>query len=270
MASSKKTKEDRRRKREYEARVVVHERAVTRAKRDNVVALVALAVVAVVATLAQIFFFTGGPGSVAASTEQPVASEPSATTPVDQTGPPVQTNAAEVPSPEIAQGRTWAGTMTFNETLQLGIELDGAAAPQAVSNMIALNEQSYYDGTSCHRLTTQGLFVLQCGDPEGTGRGGPGYSWGPVENAPADGVYPAGTIAMARVGNDAYSMGSQFFIVYEDTTLPADSAGGYTVMGKVTSGLDELKTQIVDQGVAGGAGDGPPVAPAVITGIVLQ
>lgn len=268
VATPKKSKVERRRKREYEARLVVHERQQKRLKRDNVVALISLAVVAILVAAAQVFFFTAGPGSVVASTETP---EPSASEPaIDPiTGLPIQTNGPDVPSPDIAEGRTWTGTMTFNETLQLGIELDGAAAPQAVSNMIALNDTSYFDGTTCHRLTTAGLFVLQCGDPDATGMGGPGYNWGPIENDPEDGFYPAGTIAMARVGGDGYSMGSQFFIVYEDTTLPADAAGGYTVMGMVTSGLDELRDQIVAQGVDGGATDGAPVAPAVITGIEL-
>lgn len=258
MASSKKTKEDRRRKREYEARVVVHERRVKRSKRDNVAALVTLAVVAVLAAGAQVFFFTGGPGAVVV--------EPTPTAEATADPAPVYTEAG----PDYGEFRTWTGTMTFNDDIQLGIELDGEAAPKAVSNLVSLNEQSYFDGTSCHRLTTDGLFVLQCGDPEGTGGGGPGYSWGPVENAPADGVYPAGTIAMARVGGDGFSMGSQFFIVYEDTTLPADAAGGYTVMGKITSGLDDLVAGIVDAGVADGATDGAPVAPAVITGIALE
>ncbi|GGA57521.1 hypothetical protein GCM10011490_04130 [Pseudoclavibacter endophyticus] len=266
MASSKKTKEERRRKREYEARVVVNERQVKRNRRDNIAALVALAVVVVLVTGAQVYYFTGGPGSTAAETSDPATTETAPATP-DATEPELDPN---VPSADLAEGRSWTGTMTFNDELELGIELDGSSAPQAVSNMIALGEESYFDGTSCHRLTTSGLFVLQCGDPEGTGTGGPGYSWGPVENAPEDGVYPAGTIAMARVGNDGYSMGSQFFIVYEDTELPADSAGGYTVMGQVTSGLDDLVAQIVDEGVEGGATDGAPVAPAVITDLTLE
>ena len=76
--------------------------------------------------------------------------------------------------------------------------------------------------------------MLQCGDPNGDGTGGPGYTFGPIENVPKDGVYPAGTIAMANAGQPD-SQGSQFFIVYKDTTLPR---GGYTVFGQVTSGLD--------------------------------
>src|SRR5438067_82816 len=82
-----------------------------------------------------------------------------------------------------------------------------------------LTQQGFYTGLTCHRLTVKSLYVLQCGDPNGDGSGGPGYSFGPIENAPKDGVYPAGTIAMANTGQPN-SQGSQFFLVYKDTTLP--------------------------------------------------
>ncbi|MFD0995487.1 peptidyl-prolyl cis-trans isomerase B (cyclophilin B) [Pseudoclavibacter chungangensis] len=255
MASSKQSRENKRRQRAFEARVAVNDRQQRRRKRDNVAAGITLAVVALLAGAAQVFFFVGGPG---APVTEPVATETTS----------AETPAATAPDPALAEGRTWTGTMTFNGSLELGIDLNGAAAPQAVANMISLSQSGYYDDTACHRLTTEGLYVLQCGDPEGTGQGGPGYTWGPIENAPADGVYPAGTIAMART-QDPNSMGSQFFIVYEDTTLPTDG-GGYTIFGTVTSGLDELRSQIVAQGVQGGASDGAPVAPAVITGISLS
>jgi peptidyl-prolyl cis-trans isomerase B (cyclophilin B) len=121
-------------------------------------------------------------------------------------------------------------------------------APCTVNSFVALAEQGYFDDTHCHRLTTAGIFVLQCGDPTGTGTGGPGYSYGPVENAPKDNVYQAGTVAMARQGDKGDSMGSQFFLVYKDSTIPADSAGGYTVLGDVTKGED-----VVDKVAAEGA-----------------
>ena len=132
--------------------------------------------------------------------------------------------------------------------------LDGAKAPQAVSSAIFLSRNGFWNGTPCHRLVTSGIYVLQCGDPTGSGSGGPGYSFGPVENAPKDGVYPAGTVAMART-SDPNSNGSQFFIVYKDSQLPTDS-GGYTVLGKVTSGLDVV--QKVAAGGAEGGSDGAP------------
>ncbi len=101
-----------------------------------------------------------------------------------------------MPPKSLAAGRTWTatvattcGTMTFT--------LDGKKAPQTVASFIFLARKGFFDNTPCHRLTTSGLFVLQCGDPTGTGSGGPGYEFG-IENAPATGDYPAGTVAMAR------------------------------------------------------------------------
>jgi len=111
--------------------------------------------------------------------------------------------------------------------------------------------------------------VLQCGDPDGDASG-PGYSYGPIENAPADDVYPAGTIAMARVGQDAQSIGSQFFVVYDDTTIGSDSAGGYTVVGRVTSGLAELKAGVTSAGTVDGSTDGSPAVPTIITAFSVQ
>ncbi|WP_449385171.1 peptidylprolyl isomerase [Cellulomonas soli] len=174
--------------------------------------------------------------------------------------------SALVPDPALAEGRAWTGTIHLAQG-DIGVELDGAAAPQAVANFVTLAGQGFFDSTSCHRLTTSGIFVLQCGDPEGTGQGGPGYTWGPIENAPADDMYPAGTIAMARVGDDASSMGSQFFLVYEDSQIPSDSAGGYTVFGHITSGMDVLKA-IADAGTV--EGTETPVSDVIIKGVETQ
>ena len=77
------------------------------------------------------------------------------------------------------------------------LDLDGKKAPQTVASFIFLARKGYFDNTTCHRLTTSGLYVLQCGDPTGSGSGGPGYGFG-IENAPKAGDYPAGTLAMAR------------------------------------------------------------------------
>jgi peptidyl-prolyl cis-trans isomerase B (cyclophilin B) len=154
--------------------------------------------------------------------------------------------------------------------IPLGVSLDGHLAPQAVSSTIDLSVAGFYNQLSCHRLTTSGIFVLQCGDPSGDGTGGPGYTYGPVENAPADDLYAAGTIAMARKGGDVASMGSQFFIVYKDSVIPSDAAGGYTVIGHVTSGLDRLIAEVTDKGVAGGAADGQPAIAVVIGSLTLN
>ncbi|RUR00732.1 peptidylprolyl isomerase [Labedella endophytica] len=263
MAPSKneerQAREARQRLKAYKARQAVHEHRTSRRVRDNWIAAVLVVVVAAGVTIGQLAFLQVGPFDTATP-------EASASASADPSAAP----AVELPSPDLAEDRTWTGTMTIND-IPLDIELDGAAAPQGVSAFVALTQAGFYDGLSCHRLTTsEGFGVLQCGDPNGDGSGGPGFSYGPIENAPADDVYPAGTIAMARQGGDGSSMGSQFFIVYTDTTIPADEAGGYTVLGQVTSGLEGLVSGVVDAGTADGGTDGAPAVPATITSVTVQ
>ncbi|MGO4534223.1 peptidylprolyl isomerase [Leifsonia sp. 2MCAF36] len=256
--NDREARQARERLRAYQARQTVHEHKVKRRKRDNWVAGIAAVVIVALAVGTQLLYFSAGPGMAKASS----SASPSA-------APTASPSAGAVPSKTLAEDRTWTGTMTING-IPLGISLDGAAAPQAVSSTVSLVQKKFYDGLTCHRLTNGGFYVLQCGDPEGTGAGGPGYSYGPIENAPTDNVYKAGTIAMARQSNNASSQGSQFFIVYEDTTIPADPAGGYTVIGQVTSGLDQLKAQVTDKGVQGGTTDGKPTVPTTIDTFTLQ
>lgn len=259
MATSKSTereaREARERLRRYKARQTVHEHGRKRRSRDNVIAIVGVLVVVALATGTQLFYFTGGPG-----TPTPA---PTATAEASQ-------NVGDVPDPAIAEGRTFTGDLTLND-VPLGISLDGALSPQAVASFVTSAQDGYYVGKTCHRLVsspTAGL--IQCGSLDGTGAPDPAYSFGPVENTPASGIYPAGTIAMARGGDDAYSNGRQFFIVFADATLPDDSVGGYTVIGTVTSGLDQLGAQIAAAGVVGGAADGAPVVATSITGLTIQ
>jgi peptidyl-prolyl cis-trans isomerase B (cyclophilin B) len=176
---------------------------------------------------------------------------------------------ATVPDASLSEYRQWTGEMTL-EDVELSLSLQGELAPQAVANFVHLSKNGFYLDTACHRLTTAGIFVLQCGDPLGTGNGNPGYTFGPVENAPEDNFYPAGTIAMARSSNGADTQGSQFFIVYQDSTIPSDLAGGYTVLGAVTSPLDEFIDRFVTPGVEGGATDGRPLALAQIRSITIR
>jgi peptidyl-prolyl cis-trans isomerase B (cyclophilin B) len=141
-----------------------------------------------------------------------------------------------LPSPDpTLEGRTALVTMATNQGT-ITMSLDGEKAPCTVRSFLSLTRQNYFDNTSCHRLTTSGIFVLQCGDPTGTGTGGPGYQFG-EENLPTAAApnYPKGTVAMARSAQPGTN-GSQFFIVYADTTLPAS----YTVFGTVSSGIDVL------------------------------
>lgn len=251
-------REARERLKAYQARQTVHEHATKRRFRDNVIAIIGVVVIAALATATMIFYFSGGPGT-------PKASPSSSASPSTAAGKNVG-----APDPSLAEGRTWTGTLTLN-SVAMGVSLDGAKAPQAVSGIIQDVKAGYYPGKTCHRLAESTNFgIIQCGSIDGKGGSDPAFSYGPVENAPADNVYKAGTIAMARASGDGYSNGHQFFICFEDTTLPTDAAGGYTVVGTVTSGLDQLKSQIVSAGIAGGATDGAPVTPTTITAFTLQ
>lgn len=169
---------------------------------------------------------------------------------------------------DLPEPLTGAGTLDATLSTTCGdivVELFGDQAPQTVASFEFLAEQGYWDDSPCHRLTTQGLFVLQCGDPTGTGRGNPGYGYG-IENAPADGIYPPGTLAMART-QDPDSNGGQFFIVYDDTQLPVEG-GGYSIFGQVTEGLDIVEA-IAAEGGEGGAPDGAPAQPISILSVEL-
>ncbi|WP_380168291.1 peptidylprolyl isomerase [Jannaschia sp. R86511] len=279
MTSKREREYARRRQEKFEQKIAGKEAVRGRSRVRNAV-VAGVAVLAVVGAVVAATVW-GGPGdgtdgelaadAVASTLPEEVEDTPAAADaatgeaapPADDTCPPgsevdpapAQFDAA----PEPVSG-SW--TVTLATTCgDVTLQLDADAAPQGVGNLVFLAQEGWYDGTPCHRLTTQGIFVLQCGDPTGTGTGGPGYAFGPIENAPADDVYPAGTVAMARVGGDGESMGSQFFLVYEDSTIPSDGAGGYTVLGRVTEGLDIVR--LVAEG--GLAADG--VAPARSIGI---
>lgn len=235
----------------FEAKQKLEQSKATRRKADNKLALMFGAGAVVLAIVGQLAYFSFGPGSVTESTE----------------AEPVE-NAELVPSPALAESRTWTGSMLVGDA-NLELELDGVNAPQAVANFIDLSRKGFFEGITCHRLVTDGIYVLQCGDPQGNGSGGPGYNFGPIENAPSDDNYEAGVLAMARVGGDGSSMGSQFFIVYEDSRIPSDAVGGYTVFGTITAGLDQL-APIVEAGVEGGASDGPPALATALSAIELR
>ena len=140
----------------------------------------------------------------------------------------------------------------------------GSKAPITVTQLATLARGGFFNNTLCHRLTTQGLYVLQCGDPTATGSGGPNFTYRD-ENLPAEGLnnYPAGTVAMANSGPG--TNGSQFFLVFADTTLGAN----YTIWGTITQGLDIVKA-IAKAGVKGGGADGPPNQPIAINRVIVS
>ncbi|RAG85456.1 peptidylprolyl isomerase [Streptacidiphilus pinicola] len=161
---------------------------------------------------------------------------------------------------------------TYTATLKtscgdVGLKLDATHAPKTVNNFVFLAQQGFFDHSHCHRLTTAGIYVLQCGDPTATGTGSPGYKFDDEYlNDPAiqGGTYPAGTLAMANSGPN--TNGSQFFLVYKDSQLSAN----YTPFGTITSGLDILN-HIARDGSdnSNGQGDGKPNDNVVINSVAV-
>jgi len=156
------------------------------------------------------------------------------------------------------------------------VSLDADKAPCTVNSFVSLAKQGYFENTKCHRLVSQGLFVLQCGDPSATGAGGPGYQFDDElvdkdprlqpclgQSDPTSGkevcTYTAGTVAMANAG--AGTNGSQFFLVYKDSPLPA----AYTVFGRMSAaGVKTVQTIAKE----GNAPDGvAPKTPVTITSV---
>jgi peptidyl-prolyl cis-trans isomerase B (cyclophilin B) len=258
-------------------------RAASARRRRQIQASVA-AGLAVVVVVVGIIWATGGFDSN--KKKSTTAADDCAWTPI-----PASANVKDVGKPPTTDIRK-TGTSTMTITTNQGVieaQLDRAGAPCTAASFAYLAGKKFFDNTKCHRLTTSGIYVLQCGDPSGTGSGGPAYKFpdekmptpaeptpapsssaspSPSSSAsPATNLYPAGTLAMANSGVD--TNGSQFFIVYKDgSALEAK----YTVFGKVTKGLD-----IVQKIAAGGVnptdpsnpGDGAPKTEVTIQSLTV-
>ena len=245
----------------YQAKQDLISNRAVRSKKDNRFFLAVAAGAVALAFAGQLAYFSFGPGGqeadLAATTDQ--VETPADATDADTTG---------VPDVSLAEGRLWNGALNLNGQ-ELTFDLAGDLAPQAVANFVSLSKNGFYEGVSCHRLVTSGIYVLQCGDPSGDGSGGPGYNWGPIENAPEADLYTEGVLAMARRGGDDSSMGSQFFIVYQDSTIPSDAVGGYTVFGSITGGLDLVKA-IAEAGTIDGSSDASPLDEVLISSVSVE
>ncbi len=256
-------------------------------RRNQIIAVVAALVVVLAGVLALVLT-NRSDDDVASGDGSPSPTASPSTSVSPSTSPSTSPSGSVSPSPSVSvKGCTKAPTPTVKtqtwssppadtrpagtkSTLTLAtncgdivIEMvPNEKAPQTTTSMVFLAQQGFYTASDCFRLTTEGIFVLQCGSPNNDGTGGPGYDL-PDENLPtATGVnYPRGTVAMANAG--AGTSGSQFFIVYKDTTLPAS----YTIWGTVVSGLDVVE-KIGEAGVTPGSAnmsDGTPAQPIVIT-----
>jgi peptidyl-prolyl cis-trans isomerase B (cyclophilin B) len=160
------------------------------------------------------------------------------------------------------EGKAYLASIKTNRGT-IVLHLLNSKATCTVNSFLYLASKKYFSNTPCHRLTTSGIYVLQCGDPTGTGRGGPGYEF-PNENT-AGAQYVQGTVAMANAG--PLTNGSQFFLVYRNsTTLPAN----YTPFGKIVSGLGIIQN-VAKAGSdnANGTGDGHPKEKVTIESVTF-
>jgi peptidyl-prolyl cis-trans isomerase B (cyclophilin B) len=145
------------------------------------------------------------------------------------------------------------------------IRVDGALSPIAAGNFVALADCGFYDGVVFHRtaaLQDGTPFVIQGGDPDGTGRGGPGYT---IKDEPVTATYHRGTVAMAR-SQGIDTQGSQFFIVLDDGAEPAlKSANTYAIFGEVISGMD-----VADAIFQASDGQENPADPVVMNTVLVS
>ena len=251
-----------------------HDRKV---RQITISGLAALAVVAII--VGGFFIFKPSPHSAAAAAAPspspatvPSAApspSPSATVAVQEpahqcTYTPSGTAARKVKlpasRPDFKAG--YQATIATNRG-DIKIKLLNSAATCTVNSFVSLAEQNYFNSTSCHRLTTKGIYVLQCGDPTGTGSGGPGYSFNDENLAGA--TYKTATVAMANSGPN--TNGSQFFLVYKNSPLPPS----YTPFGTIDGGLNVIQ-QVAKAGSdnANGPGDGHPKDKVTIERVTIE
>ncbi|HEY5016022.1 MAG TPA: peptidylprolyl isomerase [Streptosporangiaceae bacterium] len=250
-------------------------RQARRAQRDQQTRKVTISVLAAVAVLAVavgVFFLVRPASKSAAASGTPSPSVSASAATSASTSPSAGSSAAAVAEP--ARHCTYTAsppaarnvgtppaqpnyTATYRATIRTNrgdivINLLNSKATCTVNSFAYLAAKNYFSSTPCHRLTTTGIFVLQCGDPAGTGSGGPGYKFADENLAGAR--YTAGTVAMANSGPG--TNGSQFFLVYKNSlSLPAN----YTPFGTIVSGLNIIqKVAQAGSDNSNATGDGHP------------
>jgi peptidyl-prolyl cis-trans isomerase B (cyclophilin B) len=250
VASSKREKELARMRAERQAARRAAAAARRRQRNLVITSVVAVALVALGAILLATKLGGGSSNSVAAKktpSANPTASHAPGTCEYKAGKTPAARKVDLPPTTGVETKQAYTVHLTTNLGL-IDIQLNSAVAPCTANNFRSLVHFKYFNGTPCHRLTTQGIYVLQCGDPTGKGTGGPGYTFADENLKGA--TYPKGTVAMANSGPG--TNGSQFFLVYKNTQLDAN----YTPFGTITKGLD-----IIDKVAASGStppGDGKP------------
>ena len=207
------------------------------------------------------FLFAGPGGSKAAAVSATPSATPLATSCSYQASGTAARNVG-LPPAKPDDKASYQATIHTNRG-DVVIDLLNSKATCTVNSFVHLAAKKYFNGTHCHRLTTIDPFVLQCGDPTGTGSGGPGYKFANENLAGAK--YTQGTVAMANSGPN--TNGSQFFIVYKNSKL----AASYTPFGEVVKGLGIVQN-VAKAGTdnANAAGDGHPKEKVVIESVTIK
>jgi peptidyl-prolyl cis-trans isomerase B (cyclophilin B) len=242
------------------ARERYERRAVRQAQRDRRTRQWTIAVTAVIVVVGiavgGVLFASRSTGTATSPAATPSATASPTPSPTPSTVAEPATHCTYLANPPAARKvtfppatpdykATYQATMTTNRG-SIVIDLLNSKATCTVNSFVHLATADFYNNTPCPRLSnSEGLFILQCGDPTGKGSGGPGYEFASENLAGA--TYPAGTLAMANTGAPD-SNGSQFFLVYQSSSLPPD----YTPFGKIVSGLNILQD-------VGKRGYGPPL-----------
>jgi peptidyl-prolyl cis-trans isomerase B (cyclophilin B) len=157
-------------------------------------------------------------------------------------------------APPPSTGVPTSGTISYVLSMTNGavtITLDRAMAPCTVNSFVFLARQGYFDDTKCHRLADSGIFILQCGDPSGTGKGGPGYEF--ANETDGTETYTEGAVAMANGGPG--SNGSQFFLVWADSTS-LDKKRHFTIFGHMDKASRGVVASMAEEGQDGSNRDG--------------
>jgi cyclophilin family peptidyl-prolyl cis-trans isomerase len=184
----------------------------------------------------------------------------------DESGNPNLIEVGTPPSEVLTSGIVTL-TMTTNAG-PIQLTLDQVTAPCASASFVYLAQQQFFDGSTCHREVNQETFgVLQCGDPTGTGSGGPTYKF--AEEVTPETTYPRGTIAMANTGQPE-STGSQFFLCFSDTQLTPTYTAVGAVDGAGLAVLDRIAAAGNDGSLEPSPGGGAPNTPVVITSMTVR
>ncbi|MFI6210382.1 peptidylprolyl isomerase [Nocardia brasiliensis] len=265
-----------------------------RRRKQLTIAGSVLGVVVVVAAVTGVYFLTKSDDNSSEAKDATQSSEPAAAAPPAAVAKPALVNCvykdgqkpADKPAtkPAKSEGIPTTGNdakvSVSMETNQgpIGLTLNNAESPCTVNSFVSLAAQNFFDGTNCHRMTTgEGLKVLQCGDPTGSGMGGPGYEFDneyPTDQLDPNNpmaaqqpiAYKRGTLAMANAGPG--TNGSQFFIVYGDSQLPPN----YTIFGTVDENTMGTLDKIAKAGQddSNGPGDGKPTQPVTIQSVRID